>query len=316
MQRWEAWVRASVLDFELVSALGFHQGTGGVMTVRHLDTTGFPNATYQDLMAITRPSESQFKDWLVFMDRYADLRPDRAAEIMTQLNGGLTFLCSVPFLHPARTPWTLELLAAALRLANYTEMRFKQALSCRRPNEYSPQVQPIILTPSHGSFPSGHATETFISAYVLWKLLQASPTTPYGDQSWGEQLFRLANRVAVNRTVAGVHFPIDSAAGAVLGLTLGRYFVARCARDPEAPPAVPLQTYIPFAFDGTQFPSTTTVGSQTDGDFYWTLYYDVPTDTQLTQLLPNPYVTNSTAVTVQSSPLLYWLWDKARAEWN
>jgi hypothetical protein len=79
---------------------------------------------------------------------------------------------------------------------------------------------------------------------------------------------------------------------------------------------VPLQTYIPFAFDGTQFPSTTTVGSQTDGDFYWTLYYDVPTDTQLTQLLPNPYVTNSTAVTVQSSPLLYWLWDKARAEWN
>ena len=39
---------------------------------------------------------------------------------------------------------------------------------------------------------------------------------------------RLATRIAVNRTIAGVHFPIDSAAGAVLGLTLGLYFVARC----------------------------------------------------------------------------------------
>ena len=63
-----------------------------------------------------------------------------------------------------------------LRLANYVEMRLKQALASRRPNEYSPQVQPMILTPSHGSFPSGHATETFVSAIVLRRLLQASGT--------------------------------------------------------------------------------------------------------------------------------------------
>ena len=179
-------------------------------------------------MAIIRPSEAQFKDWLVFMDRYADLRPDRAAEIMTQMNGGLAFLCSIPFLHPARTPWTLELLAAALRLANYTEMRFKQALSCRRANEYSPQVQPMILTPSHGSFPSGHATETFISAFVLWKLLQASGTSTLCGSVVGPS--KCCGLPTVSPSIAPLPACTSRStvrAGAVLGLTLGQYFVAR-----------------------------------------------------------------------------------------
>ena len=37
------------------------------------------------------------------------------------------------------------------------------------------------------------------------------------------QVFRLAHRIASNRTVAGVHFPMDSAAGALMGCLLGEY---------------------------------------------------------------------------------------------
>ena len=59
-------------------------------------------------------------------------------------------------------------------------------------------------------------------------MLQASKLKkPYADPSYGVQLMRLAARIAINRTVAGVHFPIDSVAGALLGLTLGDYFLAR-----------------------------------------------------------------------------------------
>jgi hypothetical protein len=38
--------------------------------------------------------------------------------------------------------------------------------------------------------------------------------------------FRLAARVAINRTVAGMHYPVDSGAGAVLGLALAEHLWA------------------------------------------------------------------------------------------
>jgi hypothetical protein len=50
------------------------------------------------------------------------------------------------------------------------------------------------------------------------------------------QLFRLAARIADNRTVAGVHFPVDSAHGALLGVTATLGFVAHCNGGEKALP--------------------------------------------------------------------------------
>ena len=97
-----------------------------------------------------------------------------------------------------------------------------------RPVDYSSQIMPMIQTPGHSSFPAGHAVETFMFATVLAELAA------------GREQAALPDRVArcainscgwpreyrVNRVVAGVHFPVDMAAGMVLGLQLGRYFVA------------------------------------------------------------------------------------------
>ena len=41
-------------------------------------------------------------------------------------------------------------------------------------------------------------------------------------------LWKMAERISVNRTVAGVHYPIDSWAGATLGCAVGGVILALC----------------------------------------------------------------------------------------
>jgi hypothetical protein len=103
-------------------------------------------------------------------------------------------------------------------------MRFKQALACWRPVEFNAQVQPMITTPGHGTFPMGHASQAYAVAYVLKQLLNLN--TKYSLVT--DQLDRQAARIATNRIVAGMHFPVDAMAGMMLGIALGEYFVGRC----------------------------------------------------------------------------------------
>jgi hypothetical protein len=50
---------------------------------------------------------------------------------------------------------------------------------------------------------------------------------PNGATSEGLQLHRQAARIATNRVVAGLHFPIDSVAGRLLGITIAELLLAR-----------------------------------------------------------------------------------------
>jgi hypothetical protein len=84
----------------------------------------------------------------------------------------------------------------------------------------------MIDTPGHGTLPSGHATEAFAIAATLDHLVpvEARATDLQG------QLMAMAARIAVNRTVAGVHFPIDSFAGAILGFAVADVIAARAGQ--------------------------------------------------------------------------------------
>ena len=232
MRRWEARVRAHVLDFELLSAFIVKSdvaGTPPIATLIIRDKDG-----ERELAKLVRPSAADLRKYqLKHVYNYADLRRDRAAEILSQISGIETFFYGLCPLHPERHRFTIELVAAFYRALVSTEMRMKHELAVPRPVEFSPQIMPMIQTPGHSSFPAGHAAESFMLATVLSALMQAG-NPRYAD--WDIQLARLAARISVNRVIAGVHFPIDMAAGLVLGLAVGRYFVALAKGEGEVTP--------------------------------------------------------------------------------
>ena len=114
------------------------------------------------------------------------------------------------------------------------------------------------------------------------------------------QLMQLAARVAINRQVAGVHTPMESAAGAVLGLTLGEYLVARCTQADAATP------HRAWAFDGTAYPD--------QGDLEWGSLFSIASGQTETDYARN--LDPAGKPLGAPSPTLAWLWDKAVAEWH
>jgi hypothetical protein len=232
---------------------------------------------------IIRPADPIFQAQTALVINWAELRAERATEILAQIPPQFAFFGSIINLQPHRHRHTIELLVTALQLAVFAEMRFKHALACRRPVDYSAQVQPMIVTPGHGSFPSGHSTQAYIAAEVLRQL--TGPTSQQVDQ-----LQRQAQRIAQNRTVAGVHFPADSIAGRLLGTTLGEYFVSRCTGN---------TSWQARKCDGAKIKGTQEFEPQSqklagNGAFY--------------ALIGAPS-------TSTMSPLLNWLWAAAEKEW-
>jgi hypothetical protein len=116
------------------------------------------------------------------------------------------------------TPYTRDLLEIALRVGQFAAMHYKREFNRPRPSQYSPGLLPPIDVPGHASFPSGHATEAYlISACLAQVMPVADRAVPLPDTS---PLQQMAQRIARNREVLGVHYPSDSRAGKVLAETL------------------------------------------------------------------------------------------------
>ena len=72
-----------------------------------------------------------------------------------------------------------------------------------RPSYFDKRIKPCIEVPGHPSFPSGHATQAFLFAYIL----------SHKYPSKRDFLMRTANDIAVNRERVGVHYKSDTLLG-------------------------------------------------------------------------------------------------------
>jgi hypothetical protein len=161
---------------------------------------------------------------------------DRLSEIASQVVPPFAFWSALLPIQPDRMPRTIELMELTLGLCVFVQHRFKHALAVPRPQYFNPKVVPAILTPGHGSLPSGHAAEAFAVSSILHRLVVAeAERDPDKGTDLRNLLLALAARIANNRMIAGLHTPIDTAAGRLLGTVLADYLVARCIGSTTLP---------------------------------------------------------------------------------
>ena len=156
---------------------------------------------------------------LSVLDSAAD-RDDRFAEIIDQhdAEGAINYWLGMLSIDPARHPKTYLLIRVAARIGETVVMGLKNEWLAPRPSQLCPGIVPMIDPPATPTYPAGHALQSrliskFLEAFDLGRPL-ATPTPQQPRIPQGPLLLaKLADRVAENRVIAGLHFPIDNDAG-------------------------------------------------------------------------------------------------------
>lgn len=190
--------------------------------------------------------------------RAAAEREDRLPEILSQMLDFWPFFESVTGLPLDQAPRTAELLAATHDWMLHLTMQLKHGFAALRPVQRFSLVMPAIPTPGHGALPSGHATMAAYTSELLYLLLYRNPTRHW-DAERADQLDRLARRIAFNRVVAGVHFPVDSMAGHALGTQMARLTSALAGNAGDQPEPMKAGLVIRPPFELEEIPAASLV---------------------------------------------------------
>lgn len=107
-----------------------------------------------------------------------------------------------------RRPGLIARVALAALAGEGVSALLKEWVGRERPPLRYTGPEPLVGSPGSPSFPSGHATVAFACATVL---ARAAPRLAV-------PLYALAALIAWSRVYVGVHYPLDVAGGAVLGV--------------------------------------------------------------------------------------------------
>lgn len=144
-------------------------------------------------------------------------RLDALGEILSQAAEFISHFMNLMTAQPTAYPATLRVLNAASLVALFMQMRWKAHYKRPRPTHLCPALMPPIVAPGHASYPSGHATQSHLMALCMADVFDLLPE-PRKTQmaATGTDLWVLADRIARNRELAGVHYPSDSRGGVEL----------------------------------------------------------------------------------------------------
>jgi hypothetical protein len=284
--------RAYVCHSDLMGSIEF-VSAGAAVSVRQRGA-----GPVREIVRLVRPDYQVFADQLMVVHQWSVARPERAAEILPQVYPADAWWSSIVGLRGDRHRKTLEFLDAALNVAVPVIFRIKQMMRCPRPFEYSAAIAPLIQTPGHDTWPSGHSTESFLVARILASLTEGTWGGPGVVPSRSPEglLMQTAARIAENREVAGVHFPVDSVAGCVLGDSLARYILSYSG----APVLAETRDFDPVTFyAGNHVAAHPLLGV-------------------LASLAPpsgGACTWSAAPAPAAAEPYMTWLWEQARAEW-
>jgi acid phosphatase (class A) len=163
-------------------------------------------------------------------------REARFAEIIDQDDGdgSINYWLGMLKIDPARHPNTFLMVHLGRRIGEHVAMCLKYDFKSPRPPQLCPAITPMIDPPATPSYPAGHA----VQSYLISLLLAYSFSNPAGQTNLPQHtqrqanstvaqfladlptgpLFRLADRVAWNRVIAGIHYPTDIRAGQAVAL--------------------------------------------------------------------------------------------------
>jgi hypothetical protein len=138
--------------------------------------------------------------------RAIGLGTDVKEEIRYQADDILSYFMKLASCSPEVRPETYFLLVLSLRIGAIVTRHYKSKFMRARPTQVMPWVDTVIPTPRHPAYPSGHAMQ----AYLMAKVVKSASPKLYAMAD------HLADRIALNRVLAGVHFPADGEASKTL----------------------------------------------------------------------------------------------------
>lgn len=175
------------------------------------------------LMPLTALVSKECEDLLESQKKYLDARRTDIVKQAHSNEHAIQPVLDVLNIGYAADPEAKALVKVIVWNISYPLFRFKAEVARARPRHRCPGdlermfEPPHKLHPGHGSYPSGHATLARCWAELIGHY--------NGDPTKKKLMIEAADDVALNREVAGLHFPSDSVAGKDLGQQIANLII-------------------------------------------------------------------------------------------